>query len=88
MKVPPKLTFGDDIIEPVREMADFGELESDTSEIVPSCVCNGIVFSRDCLMCDGPDCVQSENWFHAKCVGLSKSDFSFLSLTDKKWFCS
>ena len=30
--------------------------ESDTSEVVRSCVCSGSIASRDCIMCDSTNC--------------------------------
>ena len=64
-------------------------VESDTSEIIASCLCKGAVLSRDCVMCDGVNCQETERWFHAKCVGLSKEEYQILSLSnDAKWFCA
>ena len=71
-----------DTTQAVEVLAAKGE-ESDTSEIIASCLCKGRVLSRDCVMCEGPACIQAneERWFHAKCVGLSKREFSILSLS-------
>ena len=33
-----------------------GGVESDTSEVIKSCICGGTVFSRDCIMCDSEQC--------------------------------
>ena len=45
-----------DQTHPQAHLVDSINYESDTSEVIHSCLCKGTVFSRDCILCDGPEC--------------------------------
>ena len=36
--------------------AEESDVDSETSELIETCLCKGLVFSRDCVMCDGAQC--------------------------------
>lgn len=62
------------------QTVELENVDSDTSELITSCVCGGRVLSRDCIMCDSADCQSNLRWYHARCVGISKAEFQMMSL--------